>query len=226
MLQKWGFWSLLFYYIFCSLTYFSCWLSIDRLNPKFCSSNMRGLLLYLLGFSCFLRALLRRRHGLMAIKSKLQSKKKMTFPCGKILFLNSFVVVGQQIVHIQGWRKRGRKTLADVAPPRPSMQTLQENWIKKKVKTKKMTNPPPWPPPSHLLFNFCFRTFCLRVPCLPTFFLPRSLIVLDSVASNYLSTPPPLSVDSRLSKKIVLGPTFDRYSTSQDLTYIPYDYLM
>lgn len=150
----------------------------------------------------------------------------MTFPCGKILFLNSFVVVGQQIVHIQGWRKRGRKTLADVAPPRPSMQTLQENWIKKKVKTKKMTNPPPWPPPSHLLFNFCFRTFCLRVPCLPTFFLPRSLIVLDSVASNYLSTPPPLSVDSRLSKKIVLGPTFDRYSTSQDLTYIPYDYLM
>ncbi|KAJ6962312.1 hypothetical protein NC652_001084 [Populus alba x Populus x berolinensis] len=28
------------------------------LNPKFCSSNMRGLLSYLLGFSCFLRALL------------------------------------------------------------------------------------------------------------------------------------------------------------------------
>lgn len=140
MLQNWGFWSLLFHYICCSLTYFSCWLSIDRLNPKFCSSNMRGLLLYLLGFSCFLRALLRRRHGLMAIKSKLQSQKNDLY-VWKILFLNSFVVVGQQFVHIQGWRKRGRKTLADVAPPRPSMKTLQGNWIKKSQDLKDDKSP-------------------------------------------------------------------------------------
>jgi hypothetical protein len=104
------------------------------------------------------------------------------------------VVVGQQFVHIQGWRKRGRKTLADVAPPRPSMKTLQENWIKKKSRLKRWQIPlPGLPLPisfSFSIFNFCFRTFCLPVPCFPTFFLPRSLIVLDRVVSNYLSTPP------------------------------------
>lgn len=153
----------------------------------------------------------------------------MTFPCGKILFLNSFVVVGQQIVHIQGWRKRGRKTLADVAPPRPSMQTLQENWIKKKVKTKKMTNPPPWPPPFPSPFQLLLSYIMLTCP-MSSHFLPPSIPHCIREYGIKLSLHPPSPCvcffDSRLSKKIVLGPTFDRYSTSQDLTYIPYDYLM
>lgn len=96
----------------------------------------------------------------------------MTFPCGKILFLNSFVVVGQQFVHIQGWRGRGWQTLADVAPPRPSMKTLQENWIKKSQRPKRWQIPLSGLPFFFSIFISCFVHFAYLSHALPlSFFL-------------------------------------------------------
>ncbi|KAI5601349.1 hypothetical protein BDE02_01G087000 [Populus trichocarpa] len=90
-----------------------------------------------------------------------------------------------------------------------------------------MTNPPPWPPPSHLFFLLHFQlllSYILLTCPMLSHFLPPSIphCIRQCGIKLSLHSPSPCVCffDSRLSKKIVLGPTFDRYSTSQDLTYI------
>jgi hypothetical protein len=72
---------------------------------------MRGLLLYLFGFSCCLRAL--------AMAMKIQVEKKIVLLFRKILLLNSFVDVGATICKHGRVEEKRLETLADVAPTHP-----------------------------------------------------------------------------------------------------------
>jgi len=128
---------------------------------------MRGLLLYLFGFSCCLRAL--------AMAMKIQVEKKIVLLFRKILLLNSFVDVGATICKHRRVEEKRLETLADVAPTHPWNLCWR---IKSKGQDLKRwqlpRRRPPLPIPPFFHFPLLLRTLCLSVPCLPTFLLPQS----------------------------------------------------